>query len=294
MSKNRELIPIPIVKTSLFAPSLKNWRNLVIFVHGFRGEALSTWLAFPDLADDFESLRNADLLFYGYASKPQRVQNMAINLRSDIDAIWGDPTTLGPEIGEFLFEREKQVDNKKHPLWDRILFVAHSLGCVILRRALYDCHLDKANLVSEKHHWSTIAELCLFAPAHSGANVLRLIGETSSAISLPLAPALKVLYPCLLDLEEGSTALIGLREDYHALSVLENKPTMASAVILAENDRVVDPSRFPGDPVPVQINGQGHISVCKPKKDFLEPIFKVSEILIKNKVVKNWPDSKVG
>jgi hypothetical protein len=88
--RRRSLIPVPLGQNSLFAPTLECDRTLVVFVHGFRGKALSTWLSFPDFVDEFDGLRNADLLFYGYASSPQRMQNIAINLRSHIDAIWKD------------------------------------------------------------------------------------------------------------------------------------------------------------------------------------------------------------
>jgi hypothetical protein len=80
--ERRALIPVPLGHNSLFAPALDCDRTLVVFVHGFRGKALSTWLSFPDFVDEFDGLRNADLLFYGYASSPRRMQNIAINLRS--------------------------------------------------------------------------------------------------------------------------------------------------------------------------------------------------------------------
>lgn len=52
----RALIPIPIGKASLFTPALQNDGTLIIFVYGFRGKALSTWLSFPDFADEFGGL----------------------------------------------------------------------------------------------------------------------------------------------------------------------------------------------------------------------------------------------
>ena len=273
----RALIPIPIGKASLFAPALECDRKLIVFVHGFRGKALSTWLSFPDFVDEFHGLHNADLIYYGYASRPQRMQNMAINLRMHIDDIWYDPGVLGLRVKEVLSGRPKPTDAGKHDFWDRVLFVAHSLGAVVVRRALLDCYLDDTGRYGDDH-WSQRSGICLFAPAHSGANILRLVDETLSTIGIPLAPVLKGIYPCLLDLEEGSTALTALRDDYRELQTDERSLAKAERVILAENDLVVDPARFPGDPVPDQISGKGHIDVCKPDQEFLDPVSKISRL----------------
>jgi hypothetical protein len=274
---SRALIPVPLGRNSLFAPALQCDRTLAVFVHGFRGKALSTWLSFPDFVDEFDGLRNVDLLFYGYASSPQRMQNMAINLRSQIDAVWEDPGNLGPEAAEALAARPTLIEKGRHAAWDRVLFVAHSLGAVVLRRALLDCHLDAAARYDDAH-WSRHSGLCLFAPAHSGANLLRLIGETFLTVGIPVASVLKQIYPCLQDLEEGCEALIALREDYRNLAEGPRSRVNALAVILAENDRVVDPARFPGDPVAEQINGKGHMDVCKPSRECRVPVSKLSRI----------------
>jgi hypothetical protein len=158
-----------------------------------------------------------------------------------------------------------------------VFLVAHSLGAVVVRRALLDCYLDTTGRYDEVH-WSRHAGICLFAPAHSGANILRLIGETFSTLGIPVAPVVKQIYPCLQDLEEGCAALTALRDDYRNLPEAQRSLVSALSVILAENDRVVDPGRFPGDPVPDQIDGKGHIDVCKPGQEFLVPVSKLSGI----------------
>jgi pimeloyl-ACP methyl ester carboxylesterase len=235
--ERRATIPVPLGQKSSFAPAPQCDRTLVVFVHGFRGKALSTWLSFPDFVDKFDGLRNADLLFYGYASRPQRMQNIAINLRSHIDAVWADPGSLGPKTAEALAERPRPAEVGRHELWDRVLFVAHSLGAVVVRRALLDC-LDKTSSY-DNEHWSRQSSLCLFAPAHSGANIIQLIGETFSTFGIPIGPALKGWFPCLQDLEEGCMALTALRDDYSALPEHQRSLASAVSVILAENDGVV-------------------------------------------------------
>lgn len=272
----RELIPISLGQSSLFSPALESDGTLVVFVHGFRGRALSTWLAFPDFVEGFDGLRKADLLFYGYASRPQRMQNIAINLRSHLDAIWADAANLGGAVSAALAQRPKATEDTG-TAWARVLFVAHSLGAVVVRRALLDCCLDETGRYGEEH-WSRRSGLCLFAPAHSGANILRLIDETLSTLGIPIAPVLKLIHPCLYDLEEDCAALAALRDDYWGIPEDRRNLVNAVSVILAENDGVVDPGRFPGDPIPDQIAGKGHLDVCKPTQEFLDPVSKLSRI----------------
>ncbi len=272
----RGLIPIPIGKNSLFSPAFVGDQTLVVFIHGFRGKALSTWLAFPDFIDKYDGLRDADILFYGYPSRPQRLQNIAINLRLDIDQIWRGRENLGPTASRILEERDQSTKQ-----WSRILFVAHSLGAVVLRRALFDCCLDNRSHYND-YHWSRNSALCLFAPAHTGANVLGLINETLFGIGIPIAPFLKLIYPCLQDLEEGSQTLVSLQSDYKSMSPSMRSFTNATIVALAEFDNVVEPTRFPGDPIPDQFRGRGHINLCKPNEEFIDPVHTVYKIMQEN------------
>jgi hypothetical protein len=105
-----------------------------------------------------------------------------------------------------------------------------------------------------------------------------LIGETVSTLGVPIGPVLKLIYPCLQDLEQGCTALTALRDDYGELPEQQRLLANAISVFLAENDSVVDPARFPGDPVPDQIEGRGHIDVCKPNRAFLDPVSRLSSV----------------
>jgi len=260
----RILLPSEIGKYSSFSPAASTTETLVVFIHGFRGKAVSTWLAFPSYLNNTQELRDADVLFYGYASRPQRMQNMAISLREDIDNIWQHPSSLGADPGSFLAKRDNGTTR-----WQRLLIVAHSLGAVVARRALLDCFLS---LKEPGTHWASHCAMCLFAPAHAGANLLHLIGETWSTSGMPVAPVMKIFYPCLQDLQKDSQALDALRQDYLSLDPDLQKLCNATHVVLAGKDQVVEPIRFPGDPVPVQIRHRGHIAVCKPTNGFEKPV----------------------
>ena len=46
-------------------------RGAVIFVHGFKGSAIDTWLDFPFALERESRVEDYDLLFYGYDTREQ-------------------------------------------------------------------------------------------------------------------------------------------------------------------------------------------------------------------------------
>lgn len=282
----REPMPCSFGINGAFRPAEKRDRTLIVFVHGFRGLPVSTWDDFLDFVDEFECLRHADLLFYGYDSRRHRMQNIVIKFRDDMNAVWTDPFSLGPDAAAALSGRLAEVDIREPPVWDHVHFVAHSLGAVVVRRAVIDCYLPGLDMHGDEH-WSRRCTFSFFAPAHSGANVLKLIAATFRIGGL----CLDLQYPCLEDLKEGCAALSDLREDYRGLPQDQRSVANALAVILAEDDRVVNPGRFPGDPRPDQIAGKGHIDVCKPKQTFRDPVEKLARI-VSNRL--NLSKARVG
>lgn len=255
---------------STLLPSQSTTDTLVIFVHGFRGTATGTWLSFPDFADSKLGSPAPDLLFYGYDSSPQRMQHMANSLRSDVTRLWNDFTTLGQSAANALGQRG-------HQSWEKVLFVAHSLGTVVCRRAIIDALL--ANQAAQKYTWPSNTKLCLFAPAHSGSDVLRLASETLKKAPVDIAALVQMGYPCVKDLQPNSAALSALQRDYLSLGPSEKLIATADQVIFAGLDRVVEPDRFPGDPVEEQIDNKGHSDVCKPHRKFDAPAVYVGDLV---------------
>lgn len=270
-SSAHTISPVAVGRGSTSYVSQKPDGTLVALVHGFRGRALRTWGDMAALLDTHECLRAADFLFYGYSSRVGRIQNMAISLRESVDRIWANPLIAGALP-------TRTLDGNEVHRWTRVLFVAHSMGAVVVRRAILDSLLDQ----DDPDHWSRRSSFCFFAPAHMGVDLQALLKETFSAIGLPILPAARAVYPCLSDLDYECSTLVQLRQDALDLRGDHLHEVCSRSVILGERDVVINPARFPGDRVATQLAGQGHVSVCKPSSAFLEPLDSLTNVWTKD------------
>lgn len=246
-------------KDSVICPSNNFNGSLLVFVHGFRGRAISTWNDIPNLIDLRKTFQGSDILYYGYSSRPGRVQNMALNFQEDMGNIWNDPNALGNSFGTYLSIKKRQEQT-----WKCVHIIAHSMGAVVVRRAILDSYISK----SPNNHWSKSCSFTFFAPAHTGVSIIELLKETYKYSG----PLMKGFYPCLKDLEEESLTIQDMQRDYKSLDDNIKKKLIAKGIVLGEKDNVVNPNRFQDDPIPVQIKNRGHINMCKPNKGFLTPI----------------------
>lgn len=251
-----------IGENSVFSPSHNPDKSLLVFIHGFKGKALRTWNSFPYMLDTSSKYRSYDVLFYGYCSRPGRIQNIALSLDDDMKRLYKDP-------GEIIPSMKNEFDKREGGIWDKVKIAAHSMGAVVARRAVFDVYLQGGPSPDD---WANKLSLTYFAPAHTGASAINLVGEAFHNIPIPVAAFLKGFYPCLRDLEDSSLTLAELRDDQAKFPDNVKKKVAATKVILAEKDGVVNQNRFPGDPPARQIRGVGHSAVCKPSMDFKDPL----------------------
>ncbi len=235
--------------------------KLVVFVHGFKGSAQATWMEFPRRLDSAKECRGCDLVFYGYDGVRTRASISASNFREFMNALCSGPTIPNKYL-------HSSIHRPAGLQYQKVILVGHSLGCIVIRQALLDAHL-------KNEAWSQRVETILFAPAHSGANVLKLLGETVTGLKVPFAgavvPLLKIWWRVLNDLEPKNDMLNKLLKDVEA-ETAKAPELLATVVLHSDKDFVVEPIRFALDPPQDTLNGKSHTEICKPSDSFTDPV----------------------
>jgi len=250
----------------------------IVFVHGFGGDAVDTWLDFPLLLASADPYRSSDLFFYGYNSKRQTAAFSASQLFQFLDALHLAPAArvLNPSRPRGAPERDKDFR------YATTVICAHSLGAIVSRLTL----LQAGSLVPPKA-WPSQVRLVLFAPAHMGASIVSLASIALAGIQLPLGvtgrlaePALKLRFPALIDLAPGSETLRDLQSDTkQLLSNWTASDCLRAYVTHAQKDRVVRQAAFVSDHPTVPAPAVGHIGVCKPSLSYRDPMTLLADAL---------------
>lgn len=239
-----------------------NPENLIIFVHGFNGSAIDTWNDFPALIKETNEYENSDAIFYGYESLKGQANNNALRFYNFLQVIVEENT------GKVGYPRRSKNT------YQRILIVAHSLGSVIVRRALL-------NAKAENKQWLSYTKMILFAPAHRGARIQNLLTESLPILGKIFAGLGFITIPVLDDLRPASQTIQNLIQETEQL--LQNNQgdfTIAYKVVWANDEIVVHNERFCQDPIAVLIDNITHTGVCKPTSpNFLRPFEIVTEAL---------------
>lgn len=231
-------------------------KNLVIFVHGFNGKATGTWGEFPDLIRNTNDFVNSDVIFYGYDSLKGQANNNAVTFYSFLNYICeNSPNNLG-------YKRHHLEDDFRY---QQILIVAHSLGAIVVRRALLNAN-------TENKFWLPNCKMVLFAPAHKGARIQNLIIESLPSVGKIITGLGLLKIPVLDDLRPTSQTILNLIADsQYYLNQNKGQFTIAHKVIWANNEVVVHNDQFCNDPPPTLIDNKSHSSVCKPRASYPDP-----------------------
>jgi len=244
-------------------------RKAVLFIHGFSGDALTTWSEFPSLLPECPKCGGSDLYFYGYdALRGELIASAAI-FRAFLERLFGKTKEI---LAANLSASAQRVGGFEY---DELLIAAHSLGAVVARRALLDATIN--HLV-----WVSKTKLVLYAPAHMGAKVADLALEAASSFSFMrlFGAFARFTSPLIDELKPNSPELKRLLDDTTAaLEGGENTHLIAKKVIIAARELIVSNIAFGKDPPPHAIAGTSHTSVCKPRKDFRLPFTYLEECL---------------
>lgn len=244
-------------------------RKAVLFIHGFRGDAINTWSDFHELLPGCAKCSERDLFFYGYDGLRADMNASAAIFRAFLDRLFGETKTF---LADNLPPSAQRAEDFGY---DELVIVAHSLGAVISRRALLDATKNKSG-------WAAKTKLVLYAPAHIGAKVADLALEAASSFSFLrwFGIGARFVSPLIDDLMPESRPLKKLLEDTkEATKGGANAHLVASLVVIAEYEKIVENETFGDDPPPKTIPDTTHTSVCKPRTDFLKPLALLEDCL---------------
>lgn len=240
--------------------SVKPAKKIVVFVHGFSGDAQGTWKDIPSRILKDPTFEEVDVVFFGYKSTRQAEYSAAELYDLLFNVLGATASTLYPPA----------VNARGVVAYENVVLVCHSLGALITRRALL--------LAAPEHPaWLALTKLLLFAPAHRGCDLVSLLITCLPGPSKLLGFFTQYKWPVLRDLTPGSTALDDLERDTlaHIAKNADVNIAVAYEIVWAEFEKVVIAGRFCNDPDPRRAADRNHISVCKPTDQYLLPLQRV-------------------
>ncbi len=214
-----------------------NIRSCIVFIHGFQGSEGTTWGSFPSFLEMMPELQAWDILSFGYSS----------SLSPDLKGIWsGDPDIKMIAASLSSFCRSQSI-----AIYDKIVFVAHSMGGLALQRAL----LDDQELSSRTE------AVVLFGTPSFGL-------KKASILNVPILRRIKGQ---VADMARGGDFIRQLRADWNYRFSNSDKLPFRFLAVAGTEDQFVDQEAsitgFPKDQTDV-VPGN-HLSIVKPnsKKD---------------------------
>lgn len=227
-------------------------KNLIVFVHGFNGDATQTWTDFIELSKSRKRFDDCDMLYYGYDSLKGQVYGHALNFYKFVSKYNDHRFPMGEE---------------KPTNYDNIVIVAHSLGAIVSRFAVLEA-------ISRGTVWYKKCKLVYFAPAHNGARVQKLLFMGLPGFWKLLGSSLLYRYPIIDDLQPNSAALEKLEEMTISYKNKPEQPFLTAHVIHGGRDRVVNNLPYCYDIMHIQspVSDKDHIGVCKSETRYLTPI----------------------
>jgi pimeloyl-ACP methyl ester carboxylesterase len=127
-----------------------NQETAIVFLHGFGGETRKTWARFVDILLATFSIRTWDVFGVGYPT----------SLRVDVPNVWA----ADPDLELLARELRTLFDMPPLARYRRVAIVAHSMGGLVVQRAV----LDDASLAGRLSH------MFLFGAPSNGLSKARL------------------------------------------------------------------------------------------------------------------------
>lgn len=249
-----------------------NWatrdvQKAIVFIHGFSGSSLATFGNFNLEFRYKPEYYDYDVYFYGYDS-------LKIQTTVSGDAFYSFLETLYDQLGSVVTDSGLEVSRSRG--YKEIVIIAHSLGAVVARYALLIGAKSKAT-------WLDQCKLILFAPAHKGAKKAVKFYSQLPGLLKYVGPFADYFVVTINEVIEGSELIQDLEEKYRAILAKKTRRfAIATKVVWAEKERVVNNYDFLQDPRAEVMKQKDHTSVCKPTSSFTRPFAIVKTVLSQN------------
>jgi len=264
----------------------------VVFVHGFYGDASSTWQNFERLILDGRvpaSFKLADFFFYRYPSSRDIVEAAIQDLGDFLSWVFPTPSIsfLQPSPAARQVIGLRSFSPRATPIhYSHLVLLGHSFGGVLVR-----------GVVAKSLDWRTIGKdspiandtarstaLGLFAPAQYG---FRLREELARVFQIFKLEAVSVVYSTFFaraykDLTLDDGPLKGIEAMSLRLAAADKLARGVRPVTMWARGEIVVPVRdYDGTDFPFGDirEGHTHTSICKPTDSFPDPINLVDNAL---------------
>jgi len=243
-------------------------KKAVVFIHGYRGAAISTWTEFESQLPQRSKAKDYDLFFYGYNCYSSNTTAQGKLLCDFLSRLFASPVNLVGINLPCAANRTSAFGYKE------VLLVGHSIGAIVCRRAL----LFARDL---KYNWMPQTKMVLFAPATNGAILSELLKDLDSSWFKFIISGWRYYAPLVDEVAPASPSIEQLKQETIAAVQAGADYLRATKVVVAEVERVVSNLRLrPVDPVPeAGPRGTTHTSICKPHSTFTYPVDQVEEVM---------------
>lgn len=264
MTHSLVLQPTTFAKAALV--SHQQPKRLIVFVHGFWGDAFNSWTGITEFDASNEFWRDADLIFFGYGSFKESIKGVADRFRRQLGEHYPVPhPDLYRNAGGELRDGSEAV-------YSELYIAAHSLGAVVVRRAALD---DLVEWDAEGAGFSppvTLeAQIRLFSPASAGFRPANLLGLIRATAIWPAIEMILRLSSSYADLRPDSAFLSSTRRRTEQLSEHPYGSALRARMLWANPENIVIAECYDSDVYSQSVDGRTHVDVVKPSSTYSTP-----------------------
>jgi hypothetical protein len=267
-------------------------KRAVVFVHGFSGDAATTWTDFYRLPDNPATAspwwETVDLYFFDYFKQSvlSQISRNTLTLMDFLDFIWPKPDAAMTYILSGL-QRPDDFE------YEDITLVGHSEGGLLIRKVIletarhnqdietYRLLHDRTGKPEPAAKGLLKADLRLFAPAIGGESISGILGLIAK---LPFISLITATSAAKLGLAPIATPVSSARKATDDYTEYLSMGCFRAHILWADDEKIVTSEPYQRDHscrnLPV---GTEHSSVCKPKSIYPLPLSFVEKGVVNGK-----------